>query len=222
MNLKFCAKCHNIYELTLKGDKPIYQCKVCGHTEEEDKGFFCIHSNQVGSNFKCYKSLKNKYTIYDPTLPRLNNIPCVNENCFTNQENRLLVWKWNDALKSQLFKDGEPEPNIHPLQMSDITSNYLDDVCLELITDQKHESLQKIIEDMKKGCEASSIPRILTFKDSTSYQEALQKLQENPTLKDTFGISPIQREVVFLKYDNANLKYLYMCCTCGASWTNMS
>jgi hypothetical protein len=133
-----------------------------------------------------------------------------------------LVWKWDDSLTGQLSQDDTSITDAHPLEESDVGTNYLDDVCLELITDQKHESLQEIVEKIKTGCEAGSLPHILTFKDSTSYQLALQKLHENPSLKDQFGISPVQREVVFLKYDNANLKYLYMCCTCGASWTNMS
>ena len=224
MNLNFCSQCHNIYELILKDNVPTYQCKVCGHTETEDKGFFCIHSNQVGSNFKCYKSLKNKHTIYDPTLPRLNNIPCVNDACFTNRENCLLVWNWDDSLVEKLSltpENGVKERRV--LTEDDISSNYLDDVCLELLTLQKQESIQDLIQRMRsKSCQAAKLPQLVSFRDTESYGKVWQQVEEDDDLRESHGISPIQREVVFLKYDNDNLKYLYMCCTCGASWTNMS
>lgn len=225
MNLKFCAVCNNIYELILKDSNPVYQCKVCGNEEKEDSGSFCIHSNQIGSSYKSYNSLKNKHTIYDPTLPRLDNLPCVNDSCFTNRINCLLVMKWQGDLKSilKLESDDVSVKEIKKLEESDISSDYIDDICLELITLQKHQPLRDVVDLIKKdGCESSSVPYIIEFGDESSYKKTLALVSDTPELGDTYGISPIQREVVFMKYDNANLKYLYMCCTCGASWTNMS
>ena len=225
MNLKFCSVCNNIYELILRDSDPFYQCKVCGNEEKEEKGSFCIHSNQIGSAYKSYNSLKNKHTIYDPTLPRLDNLPCVNDACFTNKVNCLLVLNWEDDVRTVLNLETEEVhvKNIRKLEESDISSDYVDDICLELITLQKHESLTDILNKIRKdGCESSDIPYIIEFEDQSSYQKTVDLLKVNPEWSEKYGISPIQREVVFMKYDNTNHKYLYMCCTCGASWTNMA
>ena len=32
--------------------------------------------------------------------------------------------------------------------------------------------------------------------------------------------SKIKKEILFLRYDNNNMKYIYLCCNCDTSWTN--
>ena len=152
-------------------------------------------------------------------------MPCVNDACFTNKVNCLLVLNWEDDVRTVLNLETEEVhvKNIRKLEESDISSDYVDDICLELITLQKHESLTDILNKIRKdGCESSDIPYIIEFEDQSSYQKTVDLLKVNPEWSEKYGISPIQREVVFMKYDNTNLKYLYMCCTCGASWTNMA
>ena len=86
--MHFCSNCENLYYIRIDSEDTnqlIYYCRHCG---KED-------NNGVGSNSIIYKStsnsnqinpnkLINKYTKLDPTLPRITNMLCPNENCITN------------------------------------------------------------------------------------------------------------------------------------------
>jgi DNA-directed RNA polymerase subunit RPC12/RpoP len=65
----------------------LYWCKNCGHQQEHDKNDNnCVFHKSYNKGEKNYKNLVNKYTIYDPTLPRVNNIICPNNSCKTNDK----------------------------------------------------------------------------------------------------------------------------------------
>lgn len=87
--MHFCSNCENLYYIRIDSEDTnqlIYYCRHCGKEE----------NNGVGSNSIIYKStsnnnqinpnkLINKYTKLDPTLPRITNMLCPNENCITNK-----------------------------------------------------------------------------------------------------------------------------------------
>ena len=52
------------------------------------------------------------------------------------------------------------------------------------------------------------------------FSDELNKINivgEKSTIKQY--IKP-NREIIFIKYDNLNMKYLYLCSTCQTSWKN--
>ena len=126
MTIKFCEVCNNMYYMKIEGEgkqqKLEYFCKNCGNTKTHSKE----ESNLVLEKFynkgeKNYRNFINKYTTYDPTLPRVNNIVCPNDSCPCNKKTE-----------------------------------------------------------------------------------------------------PVSREVIYIKYDKDNMKYIYLCCICKTAWKNNS
>ena len=93
-NMEFCSICDNMYRIgTNKEDKSslIYWCKNCNHEEKKDlKGNNCVYISSYTTNkYFNTKDYVNKYTHLDPTLPRVNNIICPNNNCITNLDEKI-------------------------------------------------------------------------------------------------------------------------------------
>jgi len=90
--MRFCSKCENMYYIRIDSEdtnKLIYYCRHCGNEED----------NLLNSSTTIYKHYSkddeiacshfvNKYTKLDPTLPRINNILCPNEDCITNKKKK--------------------------------------------------------------------------------------------------------------------------------------
>ncbi len=81
--MNFCNSCHNL--LYLKKDELQYYCRFCGNNDNEnltiDKH---VYSNQYLNDDIINRYVQNPYLLDDPTLPRLKNIKCINDNCITN------------------------------------------------------------------------------------------------------------------------------------------
>ena len=88
--MHFCPKCGNMYYLKLlenDENKLIYYCRNCGN---EDTSLISNLNNLYvsKSNIKIkmnYRNVINKYTKLDPTLPRISNIDCPNQDCICNK-----------------------------------------------------------------------------------------------------------------------------------------
>ena len=85
--MKFCNVCDNMLYIKLNGD-PVtlqYVCKNCGNTEEGGETSTIIDTNYIDDQ-TTYKQYATEYITHDPTLPRVNNIPCPNEKCTKPRE----------------------------------------------------------------------------------------------------------------------------------------
>lgn len=88
--MHFCVNCSNMYYIRLsneEGNSLEYYCRKCGHQESnlvEEK--LCVSKTKYKYADHNYGNIVNKYTKEDPTLPRVNNIPCPNAQCATNKE----------------------------------------------------------------------------------------------------------------------------------------
>ena len=94
--MKFCSKCDNLYYFKLDNDNSknlVYYCRNCGHeTVPEEKQ---IYVSKIKTNTeKKHSQFINSYTKYDPTLPRINTLPCVNESCdfHKSKKNREIIY----------------------------------------------------------------------------------------------------------------------------------
>jgi DNA-directed RNA polymerase subunit M/transcription elongation factor TFIIS len=93
-----------MYYISLDPENPnklIYYCRNCGNT---DTTISITDVNVIQSSAKQktqdLSNMINKYTKYDPTLPRVNNILCPNEACPTNTEDvsREIIYMRYDEL----------------------------------------------------------------------------------------------------------------------------
>lgn len=80
--MKFC-NCGNMLYVAIDKDKNLeYYCKSCNNREKKEtqESELIISDNKIDDSIK-YSKYINKYIKYDPSLPRVNNIACVNEAC---------------------------------------------------------------------------------------------------------------------------------------------
>jgi DNA-directed RNA polymerase subunit M/transcription elongation factor TFIIS len=98
--VKFCNLCNNLYFIKVNENKDmVYYCKACGNEEIQNKengSILIMDDNKVDDATK-YSQYMNKYLKYDPTLPRVNNIPCVNPQCTRkpDQPNEVIYLKYD-------------------------------------------------------------------------------------------------------------------------------
>jgi hypothetical protein len=78
--------------------KLVYHCKNCDNTEiPAGDTSLCVMDNSYIDDDTNYKQYMNKYLKYDPTLPRVNNIPCQNPKCNKpqNSPNEVIFVKYD-------------------------------------------------------------------------------------------------------------------------------
>lgn len=84
--MKFCSVCQNMFYIEITnndGDKLNYYCRNCGEREVLEDETVCISSSST-SEKDILDTFINQYTRLDPTLPRVTNILCPNNDCITN------------------------------------------------------------------------------------------------------------------------------------------
>jgi DNA-directed RNA polymerase subunit M/transcription elongation factor TFIIS len=86
--MKFCDVCDNMLYIKLRAnaDAPAtlqYVCKKCGNSVDgnDTSSKSCIIDTNYVDDQTTYKQYATPYIGYDPTLPRVNNIPCPNKEC---------------------------------------------------------------------------------------------------------------------------------------------
>ena len=86
--MKFCDKCNNMLYIKIMDDeqKLTYYCKNCGWTKDHNSEDIdnCIYTKNYTNEKISYKWMIHKDLCHDPTLPKVNNIPCPNDACPTN------------------------------------------------------------------------------------------------------------------------------------------
>ena len=86
----FCEDCGMLYFIHISdtnSNQLIHFCRKCGKKQDiitEDN--ICV--SKINLTHKSHKTrhMVNEYTKFDPTLPRINNIPCVNSACDSNKK----------------------------------------------------------------------------------------------------------------------------------------
>lgn len=103
--MHFCSNCSNMYYIRINADDPnklVYYCRKCGN---EDTTLavaenVCVSKTQIKKSEQSFNHIINKYTKFDPTLPRINNILCPNSDCPTNtdgKEREIIYIRFDDV-----------------------------------------------------------------------------------------------------------------------------
>jgi DNA-directed RNA polymerase subunit M/transcription elongation factor TFIIS len=81
-----------MYYIRINADntnKLVYYCRKCGNEDSLlASENVCVSKTLIKKSEQSFNHIINKYTKYDPTLPRINNIKCPNPDCVTNKENK--------------------------------------------------------------------------------------------------------------------------------------
>ena len=106
--MNFCPDCESFLYLFVNknnDNKLSEKCKNCGYIGEKKDGKLKVYSNTLDSDNldTTFDIENNKYIIKDPTLPRLDNIDCINPKCITNDNLRSLIIVNFDNFNIELF-----------------------------------------------------------------------------------------------------------------------
>ena len=84
----FCKSCQNMYYIKLidNGEVLQYYCRTCGdiYDGELTNEHKVVSRTTFQSSTPEFSTWVNEYTKFDPTLMRVNNIPCINSECIYN------------------------------------------------------------------------------------------------------------------------------------------
>jgi DNA-directed RNA polymerase subunit M/transcription elongation factor TFIIS len=88
--MHFCSNCGNMYYIKLlESEKKqlIYYCRKCGNEDNTlDETSIVVSKTNLKKNKQQYSHIINKYTKLDPTLPRIHNLDCPNDECLSNNK----------------------------------------------------------------------------------------------------------------------------------------
>jgi DNA-directed RNA polymerase subunit M/transcription elongation factor TFIIS len=86
--MHFCSNCNNMYYIRINSEnvnKLVYYCRQCGNEDNLlTTDNVCVSKTNIEKSEQSFNYIINKYTKYDPTLPRINKILCPNSDCTTN------------------------------------------------------------------------------------------------------------------------------------------
>jgi len=96
--MKFCNKCDNMYYIRLNEDT-LSLTNYCRHCGNEDSS---LDTNIIYSEKTTVydKDIVNEFTKFDPTLPRISNIPCKNSDCISHKKdetNEIIYIKYDEV-----------------------------------------------------------------------------------------------------------------------------
>jgi DNA-directed RNA polymerase subunit M/transcription elongation factor TFIIS len=99
-----------MYYIRINSDDPnklVYYCRQCGN---EDKQLaienVCVSKTQIKKDEQSFLHIVNKFTKLDPTLPRVNNILCPNQDCLTNKDAKdreILYIRYDDTNMKYIY-----------------------------------------------------------------------------------------------------------------------
>tara|TARA_B100000925_G_C22002662_1_gene472078 strand:- start:243 stop:830 length:588 start_codon:yes stop_codon:yes gene_type:complete len=171
----------------------ISYCRNCGWEGPLENIDNSVYKRNYEEDFIANKIITNKYTIFDVTLPRVE-YNCTNNNCVTN-----------------LDIDDE---------LSFIVSNIPADIN---DTDFENTFKEHVISgDIVNAYRVRLTTGVILCKDKATCDILMKKFNNkeydsDTTLKTSDYTKP-SKEVLYLKYDSINMRYLYICANCGTSW----
>ena len=218
--MEFCKQCNFMLYTKLSPEdkdtansplKLSYYCKNCGYTEFVEDTNKTVYKRNYENDFIADKILNNKYSIYDSALPRLN-LKCVNTGCITNQ--------CNISKNNTLFYNEVPE---------DISDNDLIENVKQILHAANLDSSEVDVENdlsilrvqLTMFALIINKENIKTDTIKAAFEKGVSKLKETNKLKNITNYDKFKmpkNEVLYIKYDPDNMKYLYQCVNCGTSW----
>lgn len=195
--MHFCPLCKFMVYTQLSkvdGQKKILQnyCKNCGWSDDyqnQDQSNLIYHRNYQ-EDYIADKIVSNRYTIFDYTLPRVT-YPCINDKCAT-----LL----SSSNTSNRFMVNNIPADESPTVVSDTLKQNIN------IEEFYPVKLTSGVIQVKEGIDMETVKEWCK-KQSISDQTLTCSDYHTPG-----------KEVLYIKYDSINMKYLYICAVCGTSW----
>lgn len=196
--MHFCSECQNMYYLKISDDKNgdtlIYYCRNCGHEDTSlTSQSICVSETQLKSGERQYTHMVNEYTKYDPTLPRINTIKCPNQTCASNGD------KKSSSEKSKVS-----------IEKEEVQTGGMDKKSTKKITVKKSKTAAA-----ETTAAESLVENVHTSDAATAEPDTRVKAISVETKINT---TKSEREVIYIRYDDVNMKYVYVCAICDMMW----
>ena len=105
--MKFCTECQNMYYIAIdenNANNLNYYCRFCGHKDEQIKNDgVVVLKTQYKKTEQKFNHMVNKYTKYDPTLPRKTTMKCPSEECSENHDSDIIYLRYDDENMKYLY-----------------------------------------------------------------------------------------------------------------------
>ncbi len=99
--MNFCQICSNMLYIKIDENKDLIEyCKNCNFSKKsEDTNSRIVIDSTYNNQDINYKMHLNKFIKYDPTIPRVNNIPCQNKSCTkqSSDDNSIMIIKYDNV-----------------------------------------------------------------------------------------------------------------------------
>ncbi len=102
--MHFCNHCENMMYVQINSEdanKLVYYCRFCEHKDENIANkSTCVSRLHLKKSPVTYEHFITPYTKLDPTLPRVDKIPCPNASCPCNsgeKEREVICIRYDDA-----------------------------------------------------------------------------------------------------------------------------
>jgi hypothetical protein len=208
------------------GNSLVYYCRNCGHEDTTlTAESVCVSETQLRRSEQKYSHIVNEFTKFDPTLPRINTIKCPNQECSSNKA----AGQSGGGRKTKAEESGkaaadtkepskaaaEPSKKKNPLK----------------IKTKKNESAAQASAAQASAAQASAaqasaaqasaaqaqaeaeINEILAEEDKEAAEELAEQQGEQSSNENEN-----EREVIYIRYDDINMKYVYLCVHCDTTW----
>ena len=236
--MQFCTECHNMYYLKIQdeegiiGNTLIYYCRNCGHEDTTlNTTNICVSDIQLLSSEKKYTHTVNEYTKYDPTLPRINTIKCPNQECSSNMKGGApKTAAEKEAAAALKAAEKETAAALKATMKEEAAANKaaLKETAAALKAAEKEAAaaLKATLKAASKAVPSKAAPSKAALKAEPSIAEpskaepetlAASEAAENlETILEDADTN--QREVIYIRYDDTNMKYVYLCVHCDTTW----
>jgi DNA-directed RNA polymerase subunit M/transcription elongation factor TFIIS len=103
--MKFCTQCQNMYYISIDEsnlNELIYYCRCCGYKDRNltNSGVTVLKTNFKNSE-QTHTHMVNRFTKYDPTLPRKTNMKCPSADCTKSSD--IIYLRYDDDNMKYLY-----------------------------------------------------------------------------------------------------------------------
>ena len=205
-----------------------YYCRNCGHEDATlTAEAICVSETQLRRSEQKYTHMVNEYTKFDPTLPRINSIKCPNQECISNgghgKEHGNKDYEGGVKKKTEVMaKTAEGTSKADP---SKADSSKADPSKADpSVTKKKTLTIKKTAKTLAKEAEESAKEAKKVAKEVEAItmeliaEEEEEEEKEKEKEKQPAKEKENNREVIYIRYDDINMKYVYLCVHCDTTW----
>jgi len=226
--MHFCSTCHNMYYLKIREEDGglNYYCRNCGNEDTTlTAEAICVSETQLRRSEQKFTHMVNEYTKYDPTLPRINTIKCPNQACSSNGGEPSVG---GDALQPSEAdssmaggagkKKSEAADKETAAPKKKTTAASKNKTAKTLAQESAAVSAKEAVQSAKEAMQSAKEAALLIAAEEEEEELAAATATATAVLKPTTPKKENGREVIYIRYDDINMKYVYLCVHCDTTW----